>query len=119
MAGGPGYVAGTTTLGSDEGVVLKFDPNSNLIWQRARSAGSFAQEIGAVVTAADGGAYVAGSTIDFANSTPAGMSITKIAADGTPGVAEAGQEKAALPASVLQKRLGLRASNASEAVLIR
>jgi putative pyrroloquinoline-quinone binding quinoprotein len=81
--GGSVYVAGTTTLGSDEGVVLKFDPNGNLIWQRALSAGTSAQEIEAVATGSDGAAYVVGSIIDFANGTPAGMSITKIAADGT------------------------------------
>jgi hypothetical protein len=77
------YVAGTTTLGSDEGVVLKFDPNGNLIWQRALSAGTSAQEVEAVATGSDGAAFVVGSIVDFANGTPTGMSITKIAADGT------------------------------------
>jgi len=77
------YVAGTTTLGSDEAVVLKFDPNGNLLWQRALSAGTSAQEATAVATGPDGSAYVVGSIIDFANGTPTQMSITKIAPDGT------------------------------------
>lgn len=77
------YVVGTTTLGSDEGVILKFDPSGNLLWQRALSAGTRAQEAMAVATGADGSAYVVGTIIDFANGTPTQMSITKIAPDGT------------------------------------
>lgn len=77
------YVTGTTTLGSDEGVVLKFDPSGNLLWQRVLSAGTRAQEAMAVATGPDGSAYVVGTIIDFANGTPTQMSITKIAPDGT------------------------------------
>jgi hypothetical protein len=77
------YVTGTTTLGSDEGVVLKFDPNGNLLWQRVLSAGTRAQEADAVATGPDGSAYVVGTITDFANGTPTQMSITKIAPDGT------------------------------------
>jgi len=77
------YVAGTTTLNADEAVVLKFDPAGNLIWQRALAAGTAAQESAAVATGADGSVYLVGTRIDFANGTPGGMTITKIAADGT------------------------------------
>ena len=78
------YVLGVASiLGSDEAVVLKFEPSRNLLRQRALSAGTSAQEAVAVATGPDGSAYVVGSIIDFANGTPTRMSITKMAPDGT------------------------------------
>jgi len=78
------YVIGVaSTLGSDEAVVLEFEPSRNLLRQRALSAGTSAQEAAAVATGPDGSAYVVGSIIDFANGTPTRMSITKMAPDGT------------------------------------
>ncbi len=78
------YVIGVaSTFGSDEAVVLKFEPSRNLLRQRALSVGTSAQEAAAVATGPDGSAYVVGSIIDFANGTPTRMSITKMAPDGT------------------------------------
>ncbi len=78
------YVLGVASiLGSDEAVVLKFEPSRNLLRQRALSAGTSAREAAAVATGPDGSAYVVGSIIDFANGTPTRMSITKMAPDGT------------------------------------
>jgi hypothetical protein len=72
-----------TTFGLDEAVVLLFEPSRNLLWQRALSAGTSAQEAAAVATAPGGLAYFVGSIIDFASGTPTRMSLTKIAPDGT------------------------------------
>ncbi len=61
------YVAGITADGGGDAVLLKFDPNGNLLWERAWG-GTESDSAGAVATHSDGSVYVAGRTTSFGPS---------------------------------------------------
>src|SRR5262245_54656823 len=71
VAVGPGgsvYVAGITADGGGDAVLLKFDSNGNLLWQRAWG-GPELDSAAAVATHSDGSVYVAGHTTSFGPSS--------------------------------------------------
>jgi uncharacterized delta-60 repeat protein len=66
------YVAGGTprsgaVVGSDV-VVLKIDPDGNLVWQRTYAAGEIVDARGGVTVGPDGSVYVAGAVQEVTNS---------------------------------------------------
>jgi len=73
--GGAVYVAGITADGGGDAVLLKFDPNGNLLWERAWG-GSQLDSAAAVATHTDGSVYVAGRTTSFGPSS-AGVFVLK------------------------------------------
>lgn len=80
-ADGSVYVAGITADGGGDAVLLKFDPNGNLLWVRAWG-GTQSDSAGAVATHSDGSVYVAGRTTSFGPSS-AGVFILKFDPTGT------------------------------------
>ena len=74
-ADGSVYVAGITADGGGDAVLLKFDPNGNLLWQRAWGGTEF-DSAGAVATHSDGSVYVAGRATSFGPSS-AGVFVLK------------------------------------------
>ena len=74
-ADGSAYVAGITADGGGDAVLLKFDSNGALLWERAWG-GSQSDSAGAVVTHSDGSVYVAGRTTSFGPSS-AGVFVLK------------------------------------------
>ena len=69
-ADGSVYVAGITADGGGDAVLLKFDPNGNLLWERAWG-GAESDSAGAVATHSDGSVYVAGRATSFGPSSAA------------------------------------------------
>ena len=80
-ADGSAYVAGITADGGGDAVLLKFDPNGNLLWERAWG-GTESDSAGAVATHSDGSVYVAGRTTSFGPSS-AGVFVLKFDSAGT------------------------------------
>ena len=74
-ADGSVYVAGITADGGGDAVLLKFDPNGNLLWERAWG-GTESDSAGAVATHSDGSVYVAGRATSFGPSS-AGVFVLK------------------------------------------
>jgi hypothetical protein len=74
-ADGSVYVAGVTTDGGGDAVLLKFDQNGNLLWERAWGGADF-DSAGAVATHGDGSVYVAGRATSFGPSS-AGVFVLK------------------------------------------
>ena len=79
-ADGSVYLAGITVDGGGDAVLLKFDPNGNLLWQRAWG-GTESDSAGAVATSGDGSVYVAGRTTSFGTSS-AGVFVLKFDSSG-------------------------------------
>jgi hypothetical protein len=74
-ADGSVYLAGITADGGGDAVLLKFDPNGNLLWERAWGGTEF-DSAGAVAAHSDGSVYVAGRTTSFGPSS-AGVFVLK------------------------------------------
>ncbi|RJG11061.1 hypothetical protein D3879_15435 [Pseudomonas cavernicola] len=74
-ADGSVYVAGITADGGGNAVLLKFDPDGTLLWERAWG-GTESDSAGAVATHSDGSVYVAGRTTSFGPSS-AGVFVLK------------------------------------------
>lgn len=79
-ADGSVYVAGITADSGGDAVLLKFDPNGNLLWVRAWG-GTASDSAGAVATHSDGSVYVAGRATSFGPSS-AGVFILKFDSAG-------------------------------------
>lgn len=79
-ADGSVYVAGITADGGGDAVLLKFDPNGTLLWERAWG-GTQSDSASAVATHSDGSVYIAGRTTSFGPSS-AGVFIVKFGAAG-------------------------------------
>jgi uncharacterized delta-60 repeat protein len=69
-ADGSVYVTGVTTDNGNDAVLLKFDPNGILLWERTWG-GAESDESLAVATASDGSAYIAGTATSFGLSSRA------------------------------------------------
>ena len=67
-ADGSVYVTGVTADNQNDAVLLKFDANGNLVWERAWG-GAASDEGLAVATASDGSVYIAGTAESFGSST--------------------------------------------------
>jgi uncharacterized delta-60 repeat protein len=80
-ADGSVYVAGITADGGGDAVLLKFDPNGNLLWERAWG-GTASESAGAVATHSDGSVYIAGRATSFGPSS-AGVFVLKFDSLGT------------------------------------
>ncbi len=74
-ADGSVYVAGITADGGGDAVLLKFNPDGALLWERAWG-GSESDSAGAVATHSDGSVYVAGRATSFGPSS-AGVFVLK------------------------------------------
>jgi hypothetical protein len=74
-ADGSVYVAGVTANGGGDAVLLKFDKDGNLLWERAWGGVDF-ESAGAVATHSDGSVYVAGRATSFGPSS-AGVFVLK------------------------------------------
>jgi hypothetical protein len=74
-ADGSVYVAGVTADGGGDAVLLKFDPDGNLLWERAWGGADF-ESAGAVAAHSDGSVYVAGRATSFGPSS-AGVFVLK------------------------------------------
>lgn len=79
-ADGSAYVAGITAEGGGDAVLMKFDPNGNLLWVRAWG-GAQSDSAGAVATHGDGSVYIAGRSTSFGPSS-AGVFVLKFDAAG-------------------------------------
>jgi hypothetical protein len=79
-ADGSVYVAGIAADGGGDAVLLKFDSNGNLLWERAWG-GPESDSAGAVATHSDGSVYVAGRTTSFGPSS-AGVFVLKFDGSG-------------------------------------
>ena len=79
-ADGSVYVAGVTADGGGDAVLLKFDPDGNLLWTRAWGGAEF-DSAGAVAVHSDGSVYIAGRTTSFGPSS-AGLFVVKFDALG-------------------------------------
>lgn len=75
------YVSGFTTSNGGDAVLLKFDTQGTLLWQRTWG-GSQSESGSGVATDAQGAAYVAGTSTSFGPSS-AGLFVVKFDADGT------------------------------------
>ena len=67
-ADGSVYVTGVTADNQNDAVLLKFDANGTLLWERAWG-GAASDEGLAVATASDGSVYIAGTAESFGSST--------------------------------------------------
>jgi Domain of unknown function (DUF5122) beta-propeller len=67
-ADGSVYVTGITADNQNDAVLLKFDANGTLLWERAWG-GAASDEGLAVATASDGSVYIAGTAESFGSST--------------------------------------------------
>jgi hypothetical protein len=80
-AAGAVYVSGVSTDNGNDAVLLKFDANGALVWERTWG-GAATDESLAVATAADGSVYIAGTATSFGPSS-AGLFVVKFDANGT------------------------------------
>ena len=78
-ADGSVYVTGITADNQNDAVLLKFDANGTLLWERAWG-GAASDEGLAVATASDGSVYIAGTAESFGSST--GLFVVKFDAAG-------------------------------------
>ena len=76
------YVTGLSNANGGDAVLLKFDSNGNLLWQRTWGGGITREESEAVATDAQGAAYISGTQRDNQAQT-AGLFVVKFNADGT------------------------------------
>jgi hypothetical protein len=74
-AGNSVYVTGVSTNNGNDAVLLKFDVNGNLLWERTWG-GPGSDESLAVAAASDGSAYIAGTETSFGPSS-AGLFVVK------------------------------------------
>jgi uncharacterized delta-60 repeat protein len=74
------YVTGLTANNGNDAVLLKFDANGTLLWERAWG-GTASDESLAVATASDGSVYIAGTATSFGPSS-SGMFILKFDSAG-------------------------------------
>jgi hypothetical protein len=74
-AGNSVYVTGVSTNNGNDAVLLKFDVNGTLLWERTWG-GPESDESLAVAAAADGSAYIAGTATSFGPSS-AGLFVVK------------------------------------------
>jgi hypothetical protein len=79
-ADGSVYVTGVTADNGNDAVLLKFDANGTLLWERAWG-GAASDESLAVATASDGSAYIAGTATSFGPSS-AGLFVVKFDSAG-------------------------------------
>jgi len=75
------YVTGSTLGVGGDAILLKFDPDGTLVWQRSWGGSAF-EEGEAVAVAADGSVYVVGGTSSFGSGS-SNLFVLKFAADGT------------------------------------
>ena len=80
-ADGSVYVTGVAADNGNDAVLLKFDANGTLLWERAWG-GAASDESFAVATAPDGSVYIAGTATSFGPSS-AGLFVVKFDAAGT------------------------------------
>ena len=78
-ADGSVYVTGITADNQNDAVLLKFDANGTLLWERAWG-GAASDEGLAVATASDGSVYIAGTAESFGSST--GLFVVKFDSAG-------------------------------------
>jgi hypothetical protein len=74
-AGNSVYVTGVSTNNGNDAVLLKFDVNGTLLWERTWGGPESAESL-AVVAAPDGSAYIAGTATSFGPSS-AGLFVVK------------------------------------------
>ena len=74
-AGNLVYVTGVSTNNGNDAVLLKFDVNGTLLWERTWGGPASDQSL-AVATAADGSAYIAGTATSFGPSS-SGLFVVK------------------------------------------
>ena len=79
-ADGSVYVTGVTAENGNDAVLLKFDANGTLLWERAWG-GAASDESFAVATAPDGSVYIAGTATSFGPSS-AGLFVVKFDSAG-------------------------------------
>jgi hypothetical protein len=79
-ANGSVYVTGVTADNGNDAVLLKFDSNGTLLWERTWG-GAASDEGLAVATASDGSAYIAGTATSFGPSS-AGLFVVKFDSAG-------------------------------------
>jgi hypothetical protein len=79
-ADGSVYVTGITADNQNDPVLLKFDPNGTLVWERAWG-GAASDEGLAVATALDGSVYIAGTATSFGPSS-SGLFVVKFDSGG-------------------------------------
>ena len=79
-ADGSVYVTGVTANNGNDAVLLKFDANGTLLWERAWG-GAESDESFAVATAPDGSAYIAGTATSFGPGS-AGLFVVKFDSAG-------------------------------------
>ncbi len=79
-ADGSVYVTGVTAENGGDAVILKFDANGNLLWERAWGGAASDQGF-AVATASDGSVYIAGTATSFGPSS-AGLFVVKFDSAG-------------------------------------
>ena len=80
-AGNSVYVTGVSTNNGNDAVLLKFDVNGNLLWERTWG-GPDSDESLAVAAAPDGSAYIAGTATSFGPSS-SGLFVVKFDSLGT------------------------------------
>jgi hypothetical protein len=74
-AGDSVYVTGVSTNNGNDAVLLKFDVNGNLLWERTWGGAASDQSL-AVAAAPDGSAYIAGTATSFGPSS-SGLFVVK------------------------------------------
>ena len=79
-ADGSVYVTGVTADNQNDAVLLKFDANGTLLWERAWG-GTASDESLAVATASDGSVYIAGTATSFGPSS-SGLFVVKFDSAG-------------------------------------
>src|SRR5215510_14470630 len=79
-ADGSVYVTGITADNGNDAVLLKFDSNGTLVWERAWG-GAASDEALAVATGSDGSVYIAGTATSFGPSS-AGLFVVKFDSAG-------------------------------------
>jgi len=78
--GGSVYATGVSTNNGNDAVLVKFDANGNLLWERTWG-GAASDEGFAVATDVDGSAYIAGTATSFGPSS-AGLVVVKFDSAG-------------------------------------
>src|SRR5215813_13312921 len=79
-ADGSVYVTGITADNGNDAVLLKFDPNGTLLWERAWGGAASDQGL-AVATASDGSVYITGTATSFGPSS-SGLFVVKFDSAG-------------------------------------
>jgi len=79
-ADGSIYVTGVTAYNQNDAVLLKFDANGTLVWERAWG-GAASDEALSVATASDGSVYIAGTAESFGPSS-SGLFVVKFDSAG-------------------------------------